>query len=69
MLTVLEEMREFRGFSEKMNENSSKRRFEEFSSKPGHPFKAYSFCCYESFLGFCGVCLTCAKFCAIVCAL
>ena len=40
MLTVLEEMREFRGFSKKINENSSKRRFEEFSSKTRTPIQS-----------------------------
>lgn len=96
MLTVFEEMREYRGFSKKMNENSSPTEdSKNCLRKPGHPFKAYSFCCCKISLGFVkicyhsswdlarflskfpsmvsyetlrGVCLTCAKLCAIVCA-
>ena len=57
MLTVFEEMREFQGFSKRMSENPTpKEDSKNFIRKPGRPFKAFSFCCCESFLRFIKVC-------------
>lgn len=57
MLTVFEEMREYRGFSKKMNENSSPTEdSKNCLREPGHPFKAYSFCCCKISLGFVKIC-------------